>query len=68
MITEHIAAEGSSPPQPEPAQPDMQHVRARLTDIEEHARALIRKRPVVAVLAAIGGGYLVARLVSRVSR
>jgi hypothetical protein len=68
MITDQIAAERSSPPHSEPVQPDITDVRSRVTEIEQHARTLIRQRPVVAVLAAVGVGYLVARLVSRALR
>lgn len=37
-------------------------------DLGEQARALIRERPVVAVIAAAGLGYFLARFVSRASR
>ncbi len=37
-------------------------------DLGAQARALIRQRPVVAVLAAVGVGYLLGHLVSRASR
>jgi ElaB/YqjD/DUF883 family membrane-anchored ribosome-binding protein len=57
---------------------DRQEVRTAVTELSNAAglhldlggrtRALIRERPVVAVIAAAGLGYLVARLVSRVSR
>ena len=39
-----------------------------VTDLEQQARTFIRERPVVAVLAAVGAGYLVARLVARARR
>lgn len=67
MSTEQIAEE---PPWPraEPGQPHIAAVRSRLTDVEQQARTRIRQRPIVAVLAAVGVGYLVARLVSRVMR
>lgn len=52
----------------EQEQPSVAAVRSRLTDLEQQARELIRQRPVVAVLAAAGVGYLVARLVSRLVR
>ena len=42
--------------------------RSPVADLEEQARAFIRERPVAAVLAAVGLGYLVARLVSRTVR
>ena len=59
MSTEQSAEEG---------QPTIAAVGSRLTDLEHQARTLIRQRPVVAVLAAVGVGYLVGRLVSRVMR
>jgi ElaB/YqjD/DUF883 family membrane-anchored ribosome-binding protein len=68
MITDQIAEERLSPPRSEQGQARITQVRSRVTDLEEHARTLIRQRPVVAVLAAVGVGYLVARLVSRAIR
>ena len=68
MITDQIAEEPPLPRRAEQGQPDIAAIRSRVTDFEEHARALIRQRPVVAVLAAVGVGYLVARLVSRAMR
>ena len=64
MITDQIAEERPSPRRKEPGQPDIAAVRSKVTDLEQQARTLIRQRPVVAVLAAAGVGYLVARLVS----
>ena len=52
MITDQIAEERRSPPRSQPEQPDFADVRARLTELDGHARTLIRQRPVVAVLAA----------------
>ena len=68
MITDEIAEERRSPPPAEQGQARITQVCTRVTDLEEHARTLIRQRPVVAVLAAIGVGYLVARLISRAMR
>jgi len=67
MITDEITEEPSLPPRTEPGQADIA-VRSTPRGLEHQARALIRQRPVVAVLAAAGVGYLVARLVSRVMR
>ena len=64
MITDPIAEERRSPPRSQQVAPGFAEARARATDLERHARTLIRQRPVVAVLAAGGVGYLVARLVS----
>ena len=44
------------------------HFSSRLESFEEEARTLIRDQPVASVLAALGVGYLVARLASRNSR
>ena len=68
MTTTQIAEEWRPPPGSEPVEARVIPVRSRVTDLEEQARALIRQRPVVAVLAAVGVGYLVARLVSRAMR
>jgi len=68
MTTAQIAEERPLPPRSEPVPVRTIPIRARVTDLEEQARTLIRQRPVVAVLAAVGVGYLVARLVSRAMR
>ncbi len=68
MTTNQIAEEWRSPPGAEPVPVRTVPVRSRVTDLEEHARILIRQRPVVAVLAAVGVGYLVARVVARAMR
>jgi len=68
MITDQIAEERRSPPRSQQGQPGLAEVRARVTDLEQRARTLIRQRPIVAVLAAVGAGYLAARLVSRAMR
>jgi hypothetical protein len=67
MTTDHLAAERPPPPRSEQAS-GITDLRSRVTDLEQLARTLIRERPVVAVLAAVGVGYLVARLVSRGTR
>jgi hypothetical protein len=68
MITDQVAEEQRSPPRSQQAQPGFAEAYAKVTDLEQQARTLIRQRPVVAVLAAAGVGYLVARLVSRATR
>ena len=68
MITDKITEERRLPRRVERGQPNSAAVRSGLTDLEQQARTLIRQRPVVAVLAAVGIGYLVARLVSRAVR
>ena len=65
MITDQIAEERPLPRRTEQVQADIAAVRSKVTDLEQQARTLIRQRPVVAVLAAVGVGYLVARVVSR---
>lgn len=58
-------------PAPQPAgqmQPDLVALHTRVTELEQEARALVRGQPAVAVLAAAGVGYLVARLVVRGTR
>jgi hypothetical protein len=39
-----------------------------LTELAQRVRTVIEQRPVVAVLTAVGVGYVVARLVSRGGR
>ncbi|MBI4514973.1 MAG: hypothetical protein HY699_04045 [Deltaproteobacteria bacterium] len=68
MTTDQMAEEPPLPRGTEQVQPDIAAVRSKVTDLEQQARALIKQRPVVAVLAAVGVGYLVARLVSRGTR
>jgi hypothetical protein len=66
MITEQIAAEPPSPGRSEPAADT--ELLSRLTDLPQRVRTAIKQRPVVAVLTALGVGYVVARLVSRGER
>lgn len=47
---------------------DLAAARTKLLELEDQARTLVRERPVVAMLAALGLGYLVARLFTRRSR
>jgi hypothetical protein len=39
--------------------------RAEIDQIDEQVRAFVRERPVMAVLSAVGIGYVVARIFSR---
>lgn len=39
-----------------------------VTDLEEYVRAFVRERPVAAILATAGMGYLVTRLISHTMR
>ena len=65
MITDQVAEGRASPPGAEQGQPDITELRYTVADLEERARTFIRQRPVVAVLVAVGAGYLVARVLSR---
>lgn len=66
MIADQSAVEPRS--SPTQAWPDMEALSASVTELEAQVRTRIVERPVVAVLAALGVGYLVARLVSRAGR
>lgn len=68
MITDQVAEERPGPRRAQPVQPDSAAVRSTVTELEQQVRTLIRQRPVVAVLAAAGLGYLVARIVARGTR
>lgn len=59
---EPTQSHGEHPP------PDMTAVFSRVSDLQQQARDIIRERPVVAVLAAMGLGFLVARMASRLTR
>jgi hypothetical protein len=62
MITEPIAAGRPSPGHSEQgASPE---VASTLTELTQSVRTMIKQRPVVAVLAAVGVGYVIARLAS----
>lgn len=63
---ERIAGEQRPlPPDPEQIPIDLEALRAKVAGLEHQASAFIREQPVVAVLAAVGVGFLFARLVSR---
>jgi hypothetical protein len=68
MITDRIPEERPVPERADQEKTDIAAVRSRVTDLEQQARTLFRQRPIVAVLAAVGAGYLVARVMSRVTR
>jgi hypothetical protein len=65
MVTDQVADDQASPPAAEQPEPDATEVESMMADLEERARRFIGQRPVIAVLAAAGAGYLVARLLSR---
>ena len=52
-------------PSEKPLQSDIEVLGFKMTDLEQQARTLIREQPVVAVMAAAGFGYLLARIASR---
>jgi hypothetical protein len=66
MISEQIAAERRSPGRPEDEANT--ELASTLTELAQRVRTVIERRPVVAVLTAVGVGYVVARLVSRGGR
>ena len=67
--TTRIAQDAPLPMPPAEQLPaDIEALRAKVSDLEQQASVLIRERPVVAVLAAVGVGYLLARLASRAPR
>ena len=66
MITEQIAAE-RRPPEGSEQTADSE-VASAVMELAQRVRAIIEQRPVVAVLTAVGVGYVVARLVSRGGR
>lgn len=66
MITEQIATERRSHERPE--QTADSEVASTLMELTQRVRTIIEQRPVVAVLTAVGVGYVVARLVLRGGR
>ncbi len=66
MIAEQIAAERRSP-EPSEQTADSE-VASALMELTQRVRTIIEQRPVVAVLTAVGVGYVVARLASRGGR
>jgi len=46
-------------------QTDVASVRSTATDFEQQLQSFVRERPVVAVLTALGLGFVVARLFAR---
>lgn len=68
MNTEQIAEERPWLPRTEQAEPDRASVRATLTGLERQVARLVRQRPAMAVLAAAGVGYVIARVVARAAR
>lgn len=67
MIADSYDEERPVPPLIE-GLPDLADLRSKAMGLEEQARTLVKDRPMVAVLAAVGVGYLVARLFSRGGR
>jgi hypothetical protein len=65
MLPDRTAGEWTSPPRSEPVESGFAEARAWMADIEQIGRTFIGRRPIVSVLAAVGMGYLAARLTSR---
>jgi hypothetical protein len=65
MTADQQVEEQPLAPRAAPEEMNRTALRSGVTDLEQQARAFVRQRPVLAVLAAAGAGYLVARLVSR---
>ena len=66
MITEQSAEQIAAEPSPRRSEQAADaEVASALTEFAQRVRAIIEQRPVVAVLAAVGVGYVAARLVSR---
>jgi hypothetical protein len=66
MITEQGAGQIAAEPLPGRAEQAADaDVAFTLTDFAQRIRAIIEQRPVVAVLAAVGVGYVIARLATR---
>ena len=66
MITEQSAQQIAAEPSPRRSEQAADaEVESALTQLAQRVRAIIEQRPVVAVLAAVGVGYVAARLVSR---
>ena len=65
ITTAQVSEEIPLPRHAEQGQPDVAAVRSQVTDLQQQASTFISQRPLVAVLTAVGVGYLVARLVSR---
>jgi len=66
MITDQSAEQIAAEPSPRRSeQATDAEVASALTQLAQRVRAIIEQRPVVAVLAAVGVGYVVARLATR---
>ncbi len=68
MIAEQANGEMIAAAQPQEEESEISAAIAEMADLEQQARAFIRERPVAAVLAALGAGYLTARVLSRTPR
>ena len=67
VITNALDTEQPPTPSSQPAL-NIADALSRVTDLERHARAWISERPVIAVLGAVGIGYVIARMLSRGAR
>ena len=66
MITDQSAEQIAAEPSPRRSEQAAEaEVASALTQLAQRVRSIIEQRPVVAVLAAVGVGYVVARLATR---
>jgi hypothetical protein len=65
MSAEQIATERRSTPERPEEHAANTGFASTLTEVAQRVRTVIEQRPVVAVLTAVGVGYVIARLVSR---
>lgn len=69
MVTEQSAEQIGAEPSPARSEQGADaEAASTLTEFAQRVRAIIEQRPVVAMLAAVGVGYVVARLASRGGR
>jgi hypothetical protein len=68
MITEQHNEESRPLSGVQPAPSSFEELRTRVTGLDQQARQVIRQRPIVALLAAVGVGYLTARLLASAAR
>jgi hypothetical protein len=62
---DQVADEDPLPQRAEQVHVDTTAIRSKVAELEQHAQAFIKQQPIVAILAAAGVGYLVARIVTR---
>ncbi|HYB99913.1 MAG TPA: hypothetical protein VEC57_12350 [Candidatus Limnocylindrales bacterium] len=65
MITDRNSEDRSFRQISQTIQTDLEAVRSTATDFEQQLQTFVRERPVAAVLAALGLGFVVARIFAR---